>query len=36
VAELSQEIRDEVGTKLLKLTLKELFEWRYMQTDPNW
>lgn len=36
VAELSQEVRDEVGSKLLQLTLKELFNWRYMQTDPNW
>ena len=25
-----------MGTKLLQLTLKELFNWRYMQTDPNW
>lgn len=33
---MSQEVRDAVGTKLLKLTLKELFLWRYMQTDPNW
>ncbi len=36
VAELSQEIRDSVGTRLLALTLKELYEWNYMQTDPNW
>ena len=36
VAELSQDIRDQVGTKLLQLTLKELYEWCYMQTDPNW
>ncbi|KAL4452036.1 hypothetical protein ABPG75_007698 [Micractinium tetrahymenae] len=36
VAGMSQEVRDAVGTKLLKLTLKELFLWRYMQTDPNW
>ncbi len=33
---MSQEVRDAVGTKLLQLTLKELFNWRYMQTDPNW
>ena len=25
-----------MGTLLLKLTIKELFEWRFMQTDPNW
>ncbi|KAI3437965.1 hypothetical protein D9Q98_000409 [Chlorella vulgaris] len=36
VAGMSQAVRDEVGTKLLKLTLRELFLWRYMQTDPNW
>lgn len=33
---MSQEVRDAVGTQLLSLTLKELFLWRYMQTDPNW
>lgn len=33
---MSQPIRDAVGTLLLQLTLKELFEWRFMQTDPNW
>jgi aarF domain-containing kinase len=31
-----QEVRDMIARKLLKLTLKELFVWRYMQTDPNW
>lgn len=36
VAQMSQEVRDAVGTLLLQLTLKELFEWRFMQTDPNW
>lgn len=25
-----------VGSWLLRLTLKELYEWRFMQTDPNW
>ena len=33
---MSQEVRDAVGTLLLQLTLKELFQWRFMQTDPNW
>ena len=33
---MSQDVRDAVGTLLLQLTLKELFEWRFMQTDPNW
>ena len=36
VALMSQDVRDAVGTLLLQLTLKELFEWRFMQTDPNW
>ncbi|CAL9090888.1 unnamed protein product [Musa textilis] len=41
VALLSQKIRDYVGKKLLELTLKELFVFRFMQasaicTDPNW
>lgn len=29
---MPQEVRNAVGTRLLKLTLKELFHWRYMQT----
>ncbi|XP_026457345.1 protein ABC transporter 1, mitochondrial-like isoform X2 [Papaver somniferum] len=36
VAVLSQETRDYVGKRLLELTLKELFVFRFMQTDPNW
>ena len=36
VAQMSQTVRDAVGTLLLQLTLRELFEWRFMQTDPNW
>lgn len=36
VADLSQDVRDRVGTRLLALTLKELYEWHFMQTDPNW
>lgn len=31
-----QPVRDRIARKLLRLTLKELFEWRFMQTDPNW
>jgi aarF domain-containing kinase len=31
-----QAVRDALGTTLLRLTLRELFEWRFMQTDPNW
>ena len=33
---MPQAVRDAVGTLLLQLTLRELFEWRFMQTDPNW
>ena len=33
--EHSQERRDRVGERLLKLVLTELFEFRFMQTDPN-
>lgn len=36
VAEMSQEHRDHVGSLLLRITLLELFRWRFMQTDPNW
>ncbi|CAA6653831.1 unnamed protein product [Spirodela intermedia] len=36
VALLDQEVRNYVGRKLLELTLKELFVFRFMQTDPNW
>ena len=34
-AELPQEERDYIGTQLLRITLRELFEFRFMQTDPN-
>lgn len=34
--EPDQGIRNSVARRLLRLTLKELFEWRLMQTDPNW
>ncbi len=30
-----QEVRDQVAGDLIALTLKELFEFRFMQTDPN-
>lgn len=33
---MPQSVRDAVGTLLLQLTLRELFAWRFMQTDPNW
>ncbi|KAJ2351699.1 hypothetical protein IWW50_000878 [Coemansia erecta] len=32
----SQEIRDYIGTHVMRLCLQELFEFEFMQTDPNW
>ncbi len=36
VAFLDQEERNRIGRNILRLTMKELFVWRFMQTDPNW
>ncbi len=33
---LDQETRNRLGHILLRLCLSELFEFRFMQTDPNW
>lgn len=33
--ELSQEERNFIGAKVMEVTLKEIFDWRFMQTDPN-
>ncbi|XP_072345555.1 atypical kinase COQ8A, mitochondrial-like isoform X2 [Scyliorhinus torazame] len=33
---LDQETRNEICANILRLCLRELFEFRYMQTDPNW
>jgi predicted unusual protein kinase regulating ubiquinone biosynthesis (AarF/ABC1/UbiB family) len=33
--EYSQSLRDEIGTTLQRLMFRELFEFRFMQTDPN-
>ena len=33
---LSQTERNRIGRAILQLTMKELFVWRFMQTDPNW
>ena len=30
-----QEVRDRVGSLMLELCFRELFEWKVMQTDPN-
>lgn len=36
IKDLTQADRDWVGTQILRLCLRELMEWRFMQTDPNW
>ncbi|XP_056619893.1 atypical kinase COQ8A, mitochondrial [Triplophysa dalaica] len=33
---LSQDLKNEICKNILTLCLRELFEFRYMQTDPNW
>ncbi|XP_038623170.1 atypical kinase COQ8B, mitochondrial isoform X2 [Tachyglossus aculeatus] len=33
---LDQDVRNEICSHLLRLCLRELFEFRFMQTDPNW
>ncbi|KAK0153663.1 Atypical kinase COQ8A, mitochondrial [Merluccius polli] len=35
-AQLDQDLRNEICERILTLCLRELFEFRYMQTDPNW
>lgn len=34
-AQANQKLRDSLGTRILSLTLREIFEFKYMQTDPN-
>lgn len=34
--DLNQETRNEICFNILQLCLRELFEFRFMQTDPNW
>jgi aarF domain-containing kinase len=36
VQNLSQAQKDWIGTQILRLCLREIMEFRYMQTDPNW
>ena len=36
VANADQKTRNKVARRLLKLCLRELFEFRFLQTDPNW
>ncbi|KAM6931796.1 atypical kinase COQ8B, mitochondrial [Lycodopsis pacificus] len=34
--DLDQETRNDISYKILQLCLREVFEFRFMQTDPNW
>ncbi|WYZ38960.1 hypothetical protein EsH8_III_000874 [Colletotrichum jinshuiense] len=36
VKSFTQEQRDWIGTQLLRLCLREITEFKFMQTDPNW
>ena len=36
VFDLDQAERNRIGKAMLRLTMKELFVWRFMQSDPNW
>uniref|UniRef100_A0A1I8EGX8 ABC1 domain-containing protein n=1 Tax=Wuchereria bancrofti TaxID=6293 RepID=A0A1I8EGX8_WUCBA len=31
-----QEVRNYIASKFVELCLREIFVWRFMQTDPNW
>jgi aarF domain-containing kinase len=34
--DLTQDEKDWIGTQILRLCLREMTEFRFMQTDPNW
>jgi aarF domain-containing kinase len=36
IPHLSQQQRDWIGTHILRLCLREITEFKFMQTDPNW
>ncbi|KAL1959347.1 hypothetical protein VTO42DRAFT_2150 [Malbranchea cinnamomea] len=36
ISSFTQSQRDWIGTQILRLCLREICEFRYMQTDPNW
>ncbi|KAI8625139.1 ABC1-domain-containing protein [Xylariaceae sp. FL1651] len=36
VKSFTQDQRDWIGTQILRLCLREIAEFRFMQTDPNW
>ncbi|XP_075692219.1 atypical kinase COQ8B, mitochondrial [Rhinoderma darwinii] len=35
-ADMDQETRNQVSFNILRLCLQEIFQYRFMQTDPNW
>ena len=36
ILEFSQDQRDWIGSQILRLCLREIAEFKFMQTDPNW
>jgi aarF domain-containing kinase len=36
IQDFTQEQKDWIGTQILRLCLREITEFRFMQTDPNW
>ncbi len=36
IKNLTQDQRDWIGTQILRLCLREITEFKFMQTDPNW
>lgn len=36
IKSFNQEQRDWIGSQILRLCLREIIEFKYMQTDPNW
>ena len=36
VKDITQEQRDWIGTQVIRLCLREICDFRFMQTDPNW
>jgi aarF domain-containing kinase len=36
IQDFTQEQRDWIGTQIMRLCLREITEFHYMQTDPNW
>ena len=36
IRSFSQEQKDWIGTQILRLCLREIVEFKFMQTDPNW